>query len=29
MPSFGFTLTDDEVQALIAYLRALPSAPRL
>jgi mono/diheme cytochrome c family protein len=25
MPSFGFTLTDAEVQALIAYLRALPS----
>jgi mono/diheme cytochrome c family protein len=29
MPSFGFTLTGGEVQALIAYLRALPSAPRL
>ncbi len=29
MPSFGFTLTDGEIQALIAYLRALPSAPKL
>jgi mono/diheme cytochrome c family protein len=27
MPSFGFTLTDAELQALIRYLRTLPSAP--
>jgi len=26
MPSFGFTLTDPEIQALIAYLRTLPAA---
>ncbi len=26
MPSFGFTLTDADVRALIAYLRALPRA---
>jgi mono/diheme cytochrome c family protein len=26
MPSFGFTLSDRDVQALVAYLRHLPSA---
>jgi len=28
MPSFGFTLSDAEIQALVAYLRALPAASR-
>jgi len=28
MPSFGFALGDAEVQALVAYLRALPAAHR-
>jgi mono/diheme cytochrome c family protein len=28
MPSFGFTLSDAEVRALVAYLRALPAAAR-
>jgi mono/diheme cytochrome c family protein len=26
MPSFGFTLSDADIQALIGYLRALPAA---
>jgi hypothetical protein len=27
MPSFGFALTDDEILALVKYLRTLPPAP--
>jgi len=27
MPSFGFVLSDDEIQALTQYLRTLPPAP--
>jgi mono/diheme cytochrome c family protein len=26
MPSFGFTLSDDEIHAVVAYVRALPGA---
>jgi mono/diheme cytochrome c family protein len=29
MPSFGFTLTDSQLRALISYLRALQTGPRL
>jgi mono/diheme cytochrome c family protein len=28
MPSFGFVLGDAEIRALVAYVRALPAAPR-
>jgi mono/diheme cytochrome c family protein len=28
MPSFGFTLTDAEITALVSYLRNLARAPR-
>jgi mono/diheme cytochrome c family protein len=28
MPSFGFVLNDPEIEAVIQYLRSLPSAPR-
>jgi mono/diheme cytochrome c family protein len=28
MPSFGFVLTEAEIQALIQYVRTLPRAPR-
>jgi len=27
MPSFGFVLSDDQIQALLKYLRTLPPAP--
>ena len=27
MPSFGFVLTDEEIQGLVTYLRTLPPAP--
>ncbi|MGH7319253.1 MAG: c-type cytochrome [Candidatus Rokuibacteriota bacterium] len=27
MPSFGFTLSDEEIRALVAYVRALPRTP--
>jgi mono/diheme cytochrome c family protein len=28
MPSFGFILTDAEIEAVIQYVRSLPRAPR-
>lgn len=28
MPSFGFVLSDAEIEAVIQYVRSLPRAPR-
>ncbi len=28
MPSYGFVLTDAEIEAVIQYVRTLPRAPR-